>query len=264
MIYAAFTVWLFGIVFLGVGVFRVWTSVAKPLWVNWALLPGTLVSEMAYILGCLITGGEIRKARLLESPGSSGGGDSGPATEANQRLKVAGPIVASLLAVLACMGAILLVRRLLGAPVMDTFLGGGLLGPAELPKALPAGWDALWAQLEGHLALLRRMCETLGRLEWLAWRVPLFVYLSICFSVRLAPVGRDLRATLAALVAVAGVVAAVGALSDRFTNLLADDLWPLVTYIWALLLTLLALSLLARGVVSLVQILAGKAGRGNQ
>jgi len=263
MIYAAFTVWLFGIVFLGVGVFRVWTSVARPLWVNWALLPGTLVSEMAYILGCLITGGEIRKARLLESPGSSGGGDSGPATEANQRLKVLGPIVASLLAVLACMGAILLVHRLLGRPVIQAFiLGDGWAGGvSELPKALPAGWDALWAQLDRHVALLRRMFETLGRLEWLAWRVPLFVYLSICFSVRLAPVGRDLRATLAALVAVAGVVAAVGALSDRFTNLLADDLWPLLTYVWALLLALLVLSGLIRGLVSLVQVLAGKGSR---
>lgn len=259
MIYAAFTVWLFGIVFLGVGVFRVWTSVAKPLWVNWALLPGTLVSEMAYILGCLITGGEIRKARLLESPGSAGG-DSGPATEANQRLKVLGPIVASLLAVLACMGAILLVHRLLGEPVIRTFISGGVWGPASaLPRELPASWDALWAQLDRHLDLLRRMCETLGRLDWLAWQVPLFVYLSMCFSVRLAPVGRDLRATLAALVAVAVVIAVVGALSDRFTNLL-QDLWPLVTYIWALLLTLLALSLVIRGMVSLVQILAGKGG----
>ena len=69
MIYATFTVWLFLVLFVGAGVYRLWSGMVRPAWVNWALLPGTVVSEMAYIFGCLITGGAIRRATLLDVPG---------------------------------------------------------------------------------------------------------------------------------------------------------------------------------------------------
>ncbi len=259
MIYAAFTIWLFGILFLGIGLCRVWTSMARPSWVHWALLPGTVVSEMAYIFGCLITGGEIRRAKLLGSTDARRKSDDGePTTEATQKLKVIGPIVASLLAVVACGGAIIAVHSLLGEPVIREFItSGGLLSRASLPRELPGGWNAFWTQIAGQVRLLKRMGETCGDIEWLDWRVALFVYLSTCFAVRLAPIRRDLRATLAAVVVVAGVIALIGAISTKFTDLL-QKLWPLLTYIWTSLLFLLVLSLLIRGIVSLAGVLAGR------
>ena len=82
MIYAAFTLWLVLILFAGIGVYRLWTKLVKPAWVNWALLPGTVVSEMAYIFGCLITGGEIRRAKLMpDGGGRKGNTDGEPATQ---------------------------------------------------------------------------------------------------------------------------------------------------------------------------------------
>ena len=94
-------------------------------------------------------------------------------------------------------------------------------------------------------------------MNWLSWRVPLFVYLALCLTIRLAPVRRSLRATLAAVVALAGIIARIGAVWKRFGGLI-DDLWPLVMYVWASLLFLLAISLMIRGGLGLVRALIEK------
>lgn len=251
MIYAAFTLWLLLILFTGIGVYRQWARLVKPSRVNWALLPGTAISEMAYIFGCLITGGEIRRAKLIPSrEGVEGEGE--PTAEAAAGLKFVGPIVASLLAIVACGGAILAAHALLGEPLIEEFRVG-----AALPQKLPTSWDGLWAQVGMQVSLLRRMCETWGRAEWTNWRVPLFVYLSLCLSIRLSPVRRPVRPTLGAVVAIAGAIALIGLIWGRFDRLM-EDIWPLLTYIWASLLFMLVVTLLLRGVVALVRILAGK------
>lgn len=263
MLYAAFVLWLLLIVFLGTGVYRLWAGITRPAWVNWALLPGTLVAEMAYIFGCLITGGEIRHARLMPADSSKGAAADGePATDASPRLKVLGPIVASLLALAACAAAILAANALLGEAVLDQF---NRHGGSILPKALPTGWDAFWKQLSGQVALLKATCETLPDLDWLDWRVPLFAYLALCLSVRLGPVRRDLRATLAAAIVVAGVIAIIAAMSKKFSSLM-EDLWPLLGYIYATLLLALLASLVIKGIIALAGVLRGgekRKARGN-
>ena len=264
--YAAFAVWMLLLVFMGMGVYKLWSRLVPAAWVNWVLLPGTIVSEMAYIFGCLITGGEIRRAKLLISPRTAGGrrrpgDDSAPTTEATQRLKVLGPLIASLLSIVACGAAIVLVHSLLGEPVIESFyLVDGLFSVTYLEKSLPSGWAAMWDQLGRQLDMLRRMCETWGEVDWLDWRVPLFVYLAACLSIRLTPVGRDLRFTLGAAVIFVDLIAGVGVLSDRFTHLV-EDIWPLLTYVYATLLFLLTLTLTLQGAVFLVRALMGKGGK---
>ena len=257
MIYAAFTLWLFLILFAGVGVYRLWTMMVKPAYVHWALLPGTLVSEMAYIFGCLITGGEIRRAKIIEMPGGKGKGGE-PTTDAAPGIKIIGPLLASLLAMVACIAAILLARKLLGASIIDTFASRHGAFARAVPQTLPGSWDQIWAQLGGQLVLLQQTCETFASSGWLTLRGVLFIYLAICLSVRLSPVTRPMRPTLAAVVVIAGIIAVVGLIWRRFGSLM-EDIWPLVTYVWGLLLFLLALTLFVRGIFALVRILAGKA-----
>jgi hypothetical protein len=260
VIYAAFSVYLLGVIFAGQGVYRLWADMIKPRRVSWALLPGTVVAEMAYIFGCLITGGEIRRAKLMSGGGgaaaprrkASGGEEAEPTTEAAPRFRFIGPMVASFMCTVACGAGIIVARSLLGDPVIDEFAGGSR---ALLPYALPGSTEAFWSQLRGHLDLLRRMSATWLELDWLDWRVPLFVYVSVCLSIRLAPVRRSLRATLAAVVVLAGGIALVGVIWSRFDGLMRNDLWPLVTYTWSLLLFLLAVSLIVRGGVALVRAL---------
>lgn len=253
------TFWLLLILFAGIGIYRLLGQFGKPRWVDWALLPGTIVSEMAYIFGCLITGAEVRRAKLISSETSGRGArHTGQATEATPKLKTVGPTIAALVAIVGCMAAIVIVHSLLGGPVIGKFIAsdaGG--GESMLAPALPTSWDGFWDGLRGQVDLVRRMCETWVLADWTDWRVVLFVYLALCLSIRLAPVSRPVRPTLAAAIVISALIALAGLLSDRFTGLVTD-LWPLLTYVWASLLLLLLLVLLARGVVSLVNVLAGK------
>ncbi len=263
LIYVSLAFWLLMTIFAGAGTYRLWSRLAHPAWVNWALLPGTVVSEMAYIFGCLITGGEIRRARLIEMPTKAtrrkGESDSDQAgTQANPRLKVIGSIVPPLVAMVVCGWAIVVVHWLLGDPVIDKFTAsGGMLVDVALPKQLPTGWVAFWDQLAGQITLLRRICETWGRLNWLDWRVWVFVYLSICLSVKLTPARRPMRMTLAAAVIIVAVIAIFAPLSGILTALIGD-VWPLLTYVWTSLLFLLAITLIVHGLVALAGIVAGK------
>jgi len=259
--YVALTFWLFLILFAGIGVYRMLGSFGNSRWVDWALLPGTLVSEMAYILGCLITGGEVRRARLV--PSGKGGSSAAPGAEAAPRLKVIGPILAALVAIVVCMAAIVVLHALLGEPILTPFSAPSLVPLASqsaLPKSVPTSWDGLWEALHGQLGLVRRMAETWGRADWLDWRVPLFVYLALCLSIRLAPVSRPVRPTLAAAVAIAVAIALAGLVSTWFDGLIGK-VWPLLTYIWTSLLLLLLLTLLVRGIIRLAAVLTGKGPR---
>ncbi len=259
MFYAAFALWLVLIVLTAVGVQRLWAALVRPVWVQWALLPGTLVAQMAYIFGSLITGGEVRKARLLPRKGDSQSSDA-PA-EASPRVKLIGPAVASLMVLVACGAGIVLANRLLGDTVIRRFmLSRGVLDLPELPRRPPTTWTGLWDQLALHVRLLQRMFETLAEIDWLNWRTPLFVYLAACLSVRLAPGGGDLRPALASVLFAAGVIAAIAAVSDGFEKLLTD-LWPLLTYVWANLLMLLTVTLLVHAAVALAGMISGKQRR---
>jgi len=184
-------------------------------------------------------------------------GDGQPTTTATPRLQFIGPVVASLMALVACGAAILLVHALLGEPVMARFLDEEFVSQVSLSKELPETWDALWDEVDKQVEILRRMCETWGSVDWLNWRVVLFVYLAACLAVRLGPVSRAIRGTLAAVAAVAGTIALIGAIHEPFIGVI-HDVWPLLTYVWASLLMLLMGTLAGMGLLALWRIITGK------
>jgi len=260
VIYAALTLWLLLLSFTGIGVYRLLMGLIGPKWTNLLLLPGTVVSEMAYIFGCLITGGEIRQAKLIDF---SNAGDGLSHTEATPKLKTIGPLIASLMAVAACGAAILLVDRLLGKRVLRAFaLSGGGISLTLLPQDLPTSWAVLWDSAHHQLTLVRRMCETVGQLDWRQWQGPVFAYLAMCLSIRLTPARHNLRATLGAVLIISACVALTGLLWRNFADLI-DDLWPLLTYVYATVLTVLAVALIARGVAALTASLRAKTHAGH-
>ena len=249
------------ILFTGLGVYRLGASLLRPRWVNWILLPGTFVSEVGYIIGCLITGGEIRHAKILPDTGKGGSSDGEPTTEDTPRIKYLGRLVAALLSLILVVTAIVVLYTKLESPVIENFAeklyfsGKDLQLPKELPDSMAGFWDTVRHQVD----FLEGMCKSLQSLDWKNWRVPLFIYLTACLSIRLAPVGRDLRWALAAMVAISGVIALAGVISKKFDGLIKDDdIWHLLTYIWTLLLMLLAITGLIHAAVAFVKMMRGK------
>jgi hypothetical protein len=170
-----------------------------------------------------------------------------------------GSTVAALAATMACVGGIVVAWQLLGEPVIREFIVGWELPIAAVPTRLPLGEDAFWEMLRQQADLLRRMTHLWGEVDWLDWRTVLFVYLTVCFSLRLAPPKRDLRPALLAVLVIAGLIAAVEALRGNEMS----GLWQLLTYLWTLLLWLLAVSLAITGVAVLIRVLAGKGPGGS-
>lgn len=256
MAYVALVVWICLIIFAGMGVYSLLSRLIPPRWLNWLLLPGTIISEMAYIFGCLITGGEVR-SKILPSKGEGkkapGAGTAAPPTDAKHAGKFAGPMVASMIAIVACGIAVLAANATLSVKSLTA-------GLPELPSQLPQSWNGFWDLLRYQITLLEATTETLRRLTWSNWRVSTFVYLTVCLAVRLAPARRPIRPTLAATVVIATLAAIVAAVSSRFAYVLSD-IWPLVTYVWAMLLFLLAATLVLTAIVTLVRLIAGKGAK---
>jgi hypothetical protein len=249
---------------MGMGVFTLLAKLTKPVVATCLLLPGTIVSELAYILGCLITGGEIRRSKIMpESKGSDGGQ---PTTEAQSKLGFFGPLVASMFAIVACGAAILAVNHYMGKSVIDQFAmrSDGMLPPKgsfteKAPSSTAAAVNYFWKLVHAQVDLLKRSTDVLGELKWKNWKVPLFVYLSLCLGVRLSVATRPVRPTLAAVVLIAVTIAIIGALWDKFSDLM-NEVWPLLSYVWGLLLLTLVVTLLLSGLVALIRALAGKSG----
>ncbi|MCY2929897.1 MAG: hypothetical protein NTV86_10465 [Planctomycetota bacterium] len=269
MLYVTLALWLFGLLLMGHGVYRLLGSIGRPVWVHWVLLPGSLVSAMGYIFGSLITGGEIRRASLMGGSSSSSSKSKAPApqeaavtAEATPKLKVVGPIVASLIAIVVCLLAIVGVKALIGKGAVETYgadvIRDGKLLPKTLDQSLPKTWGGVWTELDTQLRLVRRQAETILKQKWSDWRIWLFFYLSLCLLVRLQPSGGKLRATLLAPPVLVGVAAAVAAMNKPFSGYLTGDLWLLMSFCWSLLLLSLAGALVLRGVVLLLAVIAGK------
>ncbi len=252
---------------MGMGVFTLLAKLTKPVIVACLLLPGTVVAELAYILGCLITGGEIRRSKIMPDSKASDGGQ--PTTEAQSKLGFFGPLIASTFAIVACGAAILAVNHYMGKDVVQNIASlksDGLLPPKgnfndKAPSTMTAAVNYFWKLVHSQVDLLKNFTDTVGQLKWKDWKVPLFVYLSLCLGVRLSVATRPVRPTLAAVVLIAVTIAIIGALWEKFSDLM-NEVWPLLSYVWGLLLLTLVATLLLSGLVALFKALAGKSDGG--
>ena len=266
MLYVTLAIWLFGLLLMGHGVYRLLGGIGRPVWVHWVLLPGSLVSAMGYIFGSLITGGEIRRATLMGGTPATKGQAAAPqgavTSEPAPKLKVVGPIVASLIAIVVCLLGIVGAKALIGRGALETYctdvIREGKLLPKTLDQAPPKTWAAVWTQLDDQLHLVRRQGETILKQKWTDWKVWVFFYLSLCLLVRLQPSGGKLRATLLAPPVLVGLAALAATIHKPFAAYLTGDLWLLLSFCWSLLMLSLAGALVLRGAVLLGAVVVGQ------
>lgn len=245
MIYAAASVWLTVVVLLAWGVHAVWSSIFKPKTVDGALLPGTLIANMGFIVGLLITGGTLNSA-----PASRGDekGSAGADNRPQPKIPVIGPVIVALLPMTALAAVLYLLVTRLGMPVLDRMPKDQI--STELPPALGAFWDQLRALItlaEGTLSALRTT-------EAVSWRIVLFAYLMACFTVRMAPLPGNVRGHMGAIVVLGVAAWLAGTVTTGLPEAILG-LWPILSLAVGWLLLMMMISLLVRGVVSSFQIM---------
>ena len=244
MEYAAITFWLSVIVFTALGVHRLWSSLIKPKAVNTILLPGTLVATLGHILGLLITGGTVENTALIKDDES---GEPQTGKDPKPKVPIIGAVIIALLPLVGCAVAIYAASRYFGSPILQ-----GLAKDEVPPLILPTAWPQFFEMLRLAIFLAEKLVRVVLASDLGDWRVLLFLYLSICLTVRMAPLTGNIRGSLGAIV-VAGILAyLLGRLSPPSPDSLQST-WLLITYSVAVLLLLLIISLLVTGAVYLIR-----------
>jgi hypothetical protein len=249
MDYAAITFWLSVVVFTALGVHHLWSALIGPKIVNAVLLPGTLVATLGHVVGLLITGGTVQNTALITDSDS---GEPQTGGDAKPRVPIIGSIVVALFPMLGCAIAIYAVASYLGSPVMSAIQSAGTHASARL--VLPVSGASFFGMLHQVIHLSHRFVEAVLASDLTDWRNLLFLYLSICLTVRMAPLADNIRGVLGAIF-LTGLAAFLFAqlTSSKATSF--EAIWALVCFAVAVLSFLLIASLLITGAVHLIRTL---------
>ncbi len=249
MIYCAFAIWLFAIVLAARGVLRLLAGMLKPRVVDWIVLPGTLASELARYLACLLTGGEFRSRKLV---GDSDTDDAAPAG-----VPYLTPLLTGLLPLAACLGLTVLLNATFDSQVYRHYEASG----RDAAKEFSASNECVWQILRNQVDLLEFVTAAaqakLSQWPWQNWKGWLLMYLTACLVLRTAPASRPLRPTLLGMAIIAGLAAGVAAIFSENAQWL-HSVWPLLSFTWSVALALLAATLCIRGLVALSLALTGR------
>lgn len=247
MVYLTLVFWLLVTVLAAWGVHQLWSGLLKPRTVNSILLPGTLVAQLGHVAGLLVTGATVTNTTLYKDDDS---GEPEMTQDPKPRIPIFGPIIIGMLPLVACILAIFLVTRYLGGAVFSQMTQYTVEG--HFPTTLAGFWDLLRQQV----TLMENSLNATLTADWNHWQVWVFVYLLICMTVRMAPFPGTLRGSLGAAI-VLGLVAGLAATALQSGQSALDIVWAVLTVSVSTLLVLLLVSLLVRGTVGLVKLLAG-------
>lgn len=245
MVYMALTFWLLVIVLTAWGVHRLWSGMIKAKILNTALLPGTLVAQLGHVLGLLVTGATVSNTTLYKDDES---GEPETTPNPQPRIPIVGPVVIGLLPLLACAIGIYVVARQFGQPILVNMTAQKVL------PTLPTNLPGFWQLLRDQITLVESIVGAVSAANFNQWQTWAFVYLLICFAIRIAPFPGYLRGSLGAIL-VLGIGAAAAASLFNVGDPVVQNAWAVLNLTVAALLFLLLLSLLVRGGVGLFQVL---------
>ncbi len=249
MLYVTLTFWLIVSVFTAWGVHTLWSRLVKPRAVNAALLPGTLVAQLGHVLGLLVTGNAVTNTSLM-----SDGEKGEPQADAPEtpKIPIIGSILIGLLPLVACAACLY---------VSAQYWGGGILphlaseGSLSLPQSLPTSLAGVWELLRTTVTLSEGMLAAIVAADWPNWTTILFLYLSICLTVRMMPFEGSRRGALGAILLAGGATWAAASFAPGVEGFVLGA-WTVLSYAVAMLILLLFISLAVTGAVGLVRILA--------
>lgn len=242
MIYAAACFWVLLVVFLAWGVDKLWRGLAHPKTLRMLLWPGSFLAQIGRILALLITGAKVVKASPDESDSATGGADWAP------KMPVIGPMVVAIIPMCLLAAVLYLVSQRLGYPVLEKL-------PATTvatvpPLTLPAFWD----QLRSLITLSQGTLDAVRNADVQPWKLLLFMYLMVCFTVRMAPSPGNLRGHVSAIILIGIAAGLAGTVLEDLPKLI-QGAWPILALALGWLLLLLIGTLIVRAVISSARVI---------
>ena len=246
MLYAALAMWLMVIVFTAWGVHHIWCGLVRPRAVNLVLLPGTLVAQLGYAVGVLVSGGTLNTTTVIKDDETA---EPQQAENPQPRIPVLGPILIGMLPLATCAAGLYIAARQLGKDVVRG------IGADHLPQGLPLSLVAFWQLLRDMITLAENAIDAVRVADPFRLTTIVFVYLVVCLTVRMAPFPGNLRGAIGAIALVGLVTGILSLVTPRTEDIVLGG-WPVLSLAVASLVALLLITLVIRGVVALVRVLA--------
>ena len=272
--YATVVVWLLIVLFSSYAVYRIWAGLTSGVAMTWLLFPGALVSELAFVLGCLLSGATVKDVSLLptdenqdeekdkkkdeqEPPRKKAAGPPTTGGFPKPKIPIVGHIFMGLIPIVAAGLCIYAMSATMGHPVLTK-----IDATANLPKVLPTTSEQWWALPKDMVDLVRTTWNALGVSGWANfnrnWKLILFTYISICLVVRIAPIRGNLRGASGAMLLLGAAAIATELIRKGTTTPLLEKSWTLLTFTVGMLLLLLTFSLVALALVGLIRLAFAK------
>lgn len=257
MIYLALALWTMLTLAGGLAIYHLLVRLLGPRLSDWLLLPATVVSELAWAVGILLTGrpaagGLISYAGSTAAPGQRPTGKWGFLIS----------MLAALTSLAAGFAVFCALVQWIGEPVVKamaltdkTETMGHVFGLGTRLQELPKTWDEFVDLLGYQFTLMGRWFRAWGEQDWTHWQTPVFAYLGVCFTIRLGQVRHDWRAALLTAAALMGVIALLGLLGTGVGDYLEGagcKVWFLLNFLWATVLVLLAAVGLASAIKAII------------
>ena len=260
MVYISLIFWMFLLSVTSIGLYRLWTKLVGGKIVDILMLPATIISELLYSLGRIMTGRPAYGG--LISPNS-------PAEDACRHAISGrrGFFVSMLSSFFAISGVVIVITCMLCW--LDSGLVSEMFHIKNLQKTLPVSFEmsfsGFWSMVGDNVKLLDHLCNAIFSIEWTDWRTPVFVYGIFTFSVRIIPARHDPKASIIVVLIMGGLFITSAAMFEGVKDLLAREmvggiikesgnLWYALTLVWIILLLLLCVTLFAMGVKNLINL----------
>ncbi|MCR4316243.1 MAG: M50 family metallopeptidase [Planctomycetes bacterium] len=216
--FVVLVLWFVLVLFVSYGSMNLWVRTIGAVPLRVMVAPGVIVHEYSHALGCLLTGAKIKEIVLFEKTG-------GHVTHQMPRVPLIGGPVISFAPVIGCLLFLALCGWLLGDPLkvlnLDSKVpvasagGAGAEQVAEssiefakiIGQRVQTNFEIFYTEIPNQIA---------------SWKMWLFLYLSVCFTICMAPSRQDFKNSYVAVIVLVLLLALAYA-AMKYMNVSAES-----------------------------------------
>lgn len=233
MLYFAVAIELLVIVFLSYGVERLWVKHINNRFLRILLFPGSVAHVLSHAILCLITGATIRNLNIFRF-------ENNEVQFERPRIKVVGNFLIAAAPIFGCGVAILFLAKFLGSSVNENQHIPNNIGwydnVRSLSDSIKITLLAFWREINDHKAYPL-----------------LFIFLSIIFTVSMAPKREEFKFLILGLIVLAAIpfsieMYGVSLRNNYWWGVILNWMWRLITLSVSVLSAILCITLIIIGI----------------